>query len=126
MNNVLVNNLKTAGTSYPEALRTVAEFNPDLFKEIVYYAIDCYPSDRASYHVSAQISQIPDIRTLSDRDLPDLFENLHAREVLHVTYGSVLNYPDLRAPFFEKLRLNKRAYANVLETHFDRHFSPFN
>ena len=35
MNNVLVNNLKTAGTSYPEALRTIAEFNPDLFPAFI-------------------------------------------------------------------------------------------
>ena len=118
--------LKTAGTSYLEALRTVAEFNPDLFKEIVHYAIDCYPQDRASYHVSAEISQMPDIRTLSDGDLPDLLENFHAREVLHVTYGSVINNLDLRTPFFETLHLNEEAYAKILETHFDKHFKPFN
>jgi len=118
--------LKTAGTSYLEALRTISEFNPDLFREIVYYAIDCYPSDRASYHVSAEISQIPDIRTLSDRELPDLLENFHAREVLHVTYGSVLNDPHLRAPFFETLYLHEEAYSKILETHFDKHFNAFN
>jgi hypothetical protein len=117
--------LKTAGTSYLEALRTVAEFNPDHFREIVYYAIDCYPSDRASYHVSAEISQIPDIKTLSDRELPSLLENFHAREVLHVTYGSVINHPPLRAPFFETLRLHEEAYSKILETHFDKHFSAF-
>ncbi len=117
--------LKTAGTSYLEALRTVAEFNPDLFREIVYYAIDCYPSDRASYHVSAEISQLPDIKTLSDKDLPDLLENFHAREVLHVTYGSVINHLNFRAPFFETLHLNEEAYSKILETHFDRHFNPF-
>ena len=118
--------LKTAGTSYLEALRTVAEFNPDLFRDIVYYAIDCYPSDRASYHVSAEISQIPDIKTLSDKELPDLLENFHAREVLHVTYGSVINHPNLRAAFFETLHLHEEAYTRILETHFDRHFNAFN
>lgn len=118
--------LKTAGTSYLEALRTVAEFNPDLFREIVYYAIDRYPSDRASYHVSAETSQIPDIRTLSDRELPDLLENFHAREVLHVTFGSVINHPNSRAPFFETLHLHEEAYTRILETHFDRHFNAFN
>ena len=117
--------LKTAGTSYLEALRTVAEFNPDLFREIVNYAIDRYPSDRASYHVSAEISQMPAIKTLSDRELPDLLENFHAREVLHVTFGSVINHPHLRAPFFETLRLHEEAYSKTLETHFDKHFSAF-
>jgi hypothetical protein len=77
--------LKTAGTSYLETLRTASELNPDLFRQIVSYAIDCYPSDRASYHVSAEISRLPDITTLPDRELPNLLENFHAREVLHVT-----------------------------------------
>jgi hypothetical protein len=117
--------LKTAGTSYLEALRTVAEFNPDLFREIVSYAIDRYPSDRASYHVSAEISRIPNTRALSDKQLPDLLENFHAREVLHVTYGSVINYPHLRAPFFETVRLHEEAYSKILETHFDKHFRAF-
>jgi hypothetical protein len=118
--------LKTAGTSYLEALRTVAEFNPDLFRDIFDFTIDCYPTDRASYHVSAEISQIPDIRTLSDGDLPDLLENFHAREVLHVTYGSVINCLDFRAPFFETLHRNEEAYSKILEAHFDKHFNPFN
>ena len=117
--------LKTAGTSYLEALRTVSKLKPDFFREILDYAIDRYPSDRASYHVSAEIAQIPDIKTLSDRELPDLFENFHAREVLHVTYGSVINHAHLRAPLFETLRLHEEAYSKILETHFDKHFSAF-
>ena len=118
--------LKTAGTSYLEALRTVSEFNPDLFSQIVSYAIERYPADRASYHVSAEISQIPEIRTLADGQLPDLLEKFDAREVLHVTYGSVINHPNLRAPFFETLRLHAEAYSKILETHFDKHFRAFN
>ena len=117
--------LKTAGTSYLEALRTVSEFNPELFRKIVNYAIERYPVDRASYHVSAEISRIPDLKTLSDRELPQLLENFHAREILHVTYGSVINHPHLRAPFFETLRLQEEAYSKILETHFDKHFSAF-
>jgi len=45
--------------------------------------------------------------------------------VLHVTYGSVINHPHLRAPFFETLRLHEEAYSKILETHFDKHFRAF-
>ena len=48
--------LKTAGTSYLEALRTIASEHPDLFKEIYQYAINRYEEDKVSYHVSAQLS----------------------------------------------------------------------
>jgi hypothetical protein len=117
--------LKTAGTSYLEALRTIAKCDPMLFKEIVLYAMGRYPIDRASYHVSADPSLIPDLRNLDQDDLPGLLENFHAREVLHVTYGSVLNESRFRASFFETLQEHEEEYARVVEAHFDRHLSLF-
>ena len=117
--------LKTAGTSYLEALRTIARCHPGLFKEIVRYAIGRYPVDRATYHVSADPSLIPDTGKMDQDDFPSLLENFHAREVLHVTYGSVLNETRLREPLFETLREYEEEYARVVEAHFDRHLSPF-
>jgi len=117
--------LKTAGTSYLEALRTIARCNPGLFRDIVRFATGRYPIDRATYHVSAEIDRIPDVAELDDHDLPGLMEDFHAREVLHVTYGSVLNQAQLRAPFFDTLRRNEEEYAQVVEAHFDRHLDSF-
>ena len=45
--------LKTAGTSYLEALRAIALVKPALFRELLALAIERYPIERASYHVSA-------------------------------------------------------------------------
>jgi hypothetical protein len=117
--------LKTAGTSYLEALRTIARCSPGLFRDILRFAMGRYPMDRASYHVSAETFRIPDVAHLDDRDLPRLMEDFHAREVLHVTYGSVLNHAPLRAPFFETLRQHEEEYTKVVEAHFDRHLNPF-
>lgn len=113
--------VKTAGTSYLEALRTVARFDPRLFRKMVGVAAERYPSDRATYHVSAELSMMPDIGALSDADLEDLLEDFHAREVLHVTYGSVINRPDLRPAFFATLTRHAEDYGQVIEEHFDRH-----
>jgi hypothetical protein len=117
--------LKTAGTSYLEALRTIARCNPGLFREILRFAVGRYPVDRATYHVSAETAHIPDVARLDDRDLPKLMEDFHAREVLHVTYGSVLNHAPLRAPLFDTLRQHEEEYTQVVEAHFDRHLNPF-
>jgi hypothetical protein len=46
--------LKTAGTSYLEALRAVARVDPGLFREILSLARERYDEDRATYHVSAE------------------------------------------------------------------------
>ncbi|MGH9469881.1 MAG: tagaturonate epimerase family protein [Terriglobia bacterium] len=117
--------LKTAGTSYLEALRAVAALNPSLFREIVPFAIERYPADRASYHVSAEVSKMPSVESLPDSRLPALLDDFHAREVLHVTFGSVINHARFREPFFAALRGNEEAYYEILERHFRKHLAPF-
>jgi hypothetical protein len=117
--------LKTAGTSYLEAVRAIADIDPALFRAIVAFARERYPEDRATYHVSAELSKMPVIDDWPDAELPTLLENFHAREVLHVTFGSVLNNNEFRQPFFEALRANETVYDAVLARHFQKHFAPF-
>ncbi len=117
--------LKTAGTSYLEALRAIATLNPALFREIVTFALERYPTDRATYHVSAKPDKVPPLSTLPDDQLSSLLDDFHGREILHVTFGSVLNHPPFREPFFATLRSDEELYAQVLETHFNKHFMPF-
>jgi len=108
--------VKTAGTSYLEALRVLANHEPDLFLKI--YALGCehYETDKKTYHVSAQLDRLPDTH-----DLPSLLEDFHAREVLHVTFGSAL------AEFGEEIKdslvKHDDAYFDTLKTHFDKHLN---
>jgi len=115
--------LKTAGTSYLEALRTVATVNTELFRKILELAREKYEIDRATYHVSAELAKVPAGDELDDDDLPGLLEDFDAREVLHVTFGSILDAfgDQLRAT----LRSNERVYRDLLAAHFDRHLRPF-
>ena len=117
--------LKTAGTSYLEALRTIASEHPDLFKEIYQYAVNRYEEDKVSYHVSAQLSELPAVNRVVKENIAEIFANFHVREVLHVTFGSVLNHSTLATPFFETLKQNEAKYAKFLEIHFDRHLESF-
>ncbi len=123
--------VKTAGTSYLEALRAIAHADSDLFREIADFAREHYEADRASYHVSADLAQAPSVADLSDPDLPTLLENFHAREILHVTYGSILNAKQadgswrFRERLLETLRQHEEAYTSILQTHLGRHIAPF-
>lgn len=117
--------LKTAGTSYLEALRAIAALDPALFREIVVFAIERYPVDRASYHVSADERKVADVSALGDGRLASLLDEFHAREVLHVTFGSVLKEPRFNQRFFAALRGSEETYYQLLEKHFIRHLSPF-
>ena len=123
--------LKTAGTSYLEALRTVAAIDAAFFRSIYAFARERYDTDKASYHVSAELAKAPLPADVPQADLPGLLEHFHAREILHVTFGSVLKEvsPDGTLRFkdrlFSLLRSNPEAYAANLERHFVKHLTPF-
>jgi hypothetical protein len=123
--------LKTAGTSYLEALRTLGTLDPAFFREIYAFARQRYPTDRATYHVSAELAKAPLPEDLTDRDLPGLLDQFDAREILHVTFGSVLTTrkDDGGWLFYDRfmalLRANPEPYARNLESHFLRHLKPF-
>ena len=116
--------LKTAGTSYLEALRAMASFDPALFREILTFSRARYGTDKASYHVSARLEKVPSAVTLADADLPLLLEQFDTRQVLHVTFGSVLTTPALRDRLMAGLMRNEETYYDVLERHFIRHLRP--
>ena len=115
--------LKTAGTSYLEALRVVATVNTDLFREMLTLARDRYETDRKTYHVSGELAKVPASEDLEDEQLPDLLNQFDARQVLHVTFGSILDrFGDgLQAV----LRSDAEMYAAFLKRHFDRHLEAF-
>ncbi|HKH37582.1 MAG TPA: tagaturonate epimerase family protein [Rubrobacter sp.] len=117
--------LKTAGTSYLEALRTVAALDPDLFREIYDFSRGRYEEDRASYHVSASLERAVQPEYVPDEELPALLEQFDPREILHVTFGSVLKEARYRDRLLGLLRDHPEHYAAGLEKHFLRHLEPF-
>ncbi|HKV46265.1 MAG TPA: tagaturonate epimerase family protein [bacterium] len=114
--------VKTAGTSYLEALRTIAVLDPGLFRAIYGLAHERYEQDRASYHVSARRERAAAPDAVPDAELASLLDTFDARQMLHVTFGSALaRYGDrVRA----LLRAHPEAYDANLERHFIRHLSP--
>lgn len=119
--------LKTAGTSYLEALKTISCVDPALFREIYAFARDRFSADRASYHVSASVEATPE--DAEDKSLPGLVDEFNAREILHVTFGSVLGdlaeEHDLKRRLLASLGKHEEDYASGLESHFLRHLQPF-
>ena len=115
--------LKTAGTSYLEALRAIAGVAPGFFREILTFALERYGTDRATYHVSADPTKVPLPGGLSDEQLAGVLDLFDGREVLHVTFGSVLDRFGER--LMAALDAHEEAHYAALEAHFGRHLSPF-
>ena len=101
----------------------MAQIRPALFREVLAYAIERYPEDRATYHVSAELSKVPTPNTLADADLAGLLDQFDARQVLHVTFGSALDRFGER--LLAVLRGHEDVYHALLAVHFRRHLAPF-
>ncbi len=115
--------LKTAGTSYLEALRVAGTVAPDLLREIVTLGLERFAQDVASYHISGHPGGMPDPAALPDGALVALVEQRDARQVLHVTFGSALRRFGTRLR--DLLGRHDGAYRDALRRHFERHLVPF-
>ena len=125
--------VKTAGTSYLEALRVVARKQPELLLEIIEYAFGRFETDRATYHISSRLSDVPKPGSLAPAEREDVFLNRNAgRQILHVTFGSVLTMGKSAKghPFKEgitdTLRNNEALHKEVLASHLGRHITLLN
>jgi hypothetical protein len=115
--------LKTAGTSYLEAVRAIGGVDPELFRDILSLAIDCYEEDRATYHVSADLAKVVRPDDLKEGEEPAVLDSFDNRQILHVTYGSVLDR--FKGRLLHVLKHNEEAHYAALETHLRKHITPF-
>lgn len=106
--------VKTAGTSYLEALRALAMTEPALFERIWALGLERYYTDRATYHVSAEPALVA-----VGLPLPALLDDFHAREILHVTFGSALT--EFGAEIKSALVRHADVYNANLQKHFGKH-----
>jgi tagaturonate epimerase len=122
--------VKTAGTSYLEALRVVARTAPSLFGEIVEFCRGRFDQDRQSYHLSttlAQVNALPGYGSAQDETL--FLEETVGRQLLHVTFGSVLTQGvDAKGRRFkegilEQLHQHSDLHLEILEKHFTKHLA---
>lgn len=131
--------VKTAGTSYLEALRVVAIHDESLFREIIRFARGRYDTDKATYHVSATVAGCPDPSEVSDvtileqkylerwQDTPDgVGFTEPGRQILHCTFGSVLVDETLGAAVRDVLETHLDTYTEVLAIHFQKHLEALN
>ena len=118
--------VKTAGTSYLEALRCVCRTDKKLFREIINFCRKCYNKDRASYHVSAELGHIPE--KLEDNELENRYlENDSGRQIMHVTFGSVLangkasDGGTFKEKILDNLVKNDNLHRELLHKHLGKH-----
>ncbi|MCH8829110.1 MAG: hypothetical protein IID45_05985 [Planctomycetes bacterium] len=126
--------VKTAGTSYLEALRVVARHDESLFRAIVDFSRSRYDTDKATYHVAATLDSAPPAVDVAEaKSLERLYlecwEDVPAgkgftapgRQILHCTFGSVLTHPEFGPAVRAVLEAHPETYTEILADHFGRH-----
>ncbi len=116
--------LKTSGTSWLEALATVARHDPALYRRIHEFAVEYYPTALTYYHITADFAAIAALEEIADDGLPNLLQDPNARQMLHISYGGILQNHTLARALYDSLFDLEEEYAEALRIHFDRHISP--
>jgi hypothetical protein len=108
-------------------MRVAALIDPGLYREVHTYALSTFEEARKYYHVTTDLNKIPPLASLGDGELPDLFNNNDARQLIHITYGLILNKKNPDGSFLFKDRLYKLwkdhedVYSEALVKHIGKH-----
>jgi tagaturonate epimerase len=113
--------LKTAGTSWAEALRVIANNDPDLMREVLALALDSFEVNRKSYHLSCDPTRIPTDPT--DDEVAQLMDRVDSRQVLHVGYGAILD--EFGTRMYQVWNDNEEEHYRIIADHFVKHLTPF-
>jgi hypothetical protein len=111
--------IKTAGTSWLEAVRLISRKAPALYRRMHKLALHSFEKDRRSYLVSTDLSKIPDLTGMPDENLPELLNEDNSRQVMHITYGTMLK--NMREEIYKTLNLYEDEYYNMLNLHLGKH-----
>lgn len=121
--------LKTAGTNWLEAVRIVAVHNPDLYRRMHAFALAHLDEAKKYYHISANPGNILPLDQIKDSELPDLLNKDDSRQVMHITYGLLLQAkkadgkPLFRDEFYQTLYTYEKEYMAALKKHIGRHLA---
>ncbi|MDA1048872.1 MAG: tagaturonate epimerase family protein [Planctomycetota bacterium] len=126
--------VKTAGTSYLEALRVVARHDEPLFRRLIDFGRSRYDTDKATYHVSATndaVAPASDIAAAAglERVYLERWADVPrgkgftepGRQILHCTFGSTLTHAEFGPAVRAVLEAHPETYTEVLADHFSRH-----
>ncbi|MDF2545254.1 MAG: hypothetical protein K0R93_152 [Anaerosolibacter sp.] len=121
--------VKTAGTNWLEAMRVMAKVNPSLYRRMHQYALDHFQEAKAYYHVTTDIQRITPLENVTDEDLPTYMDENNARQLIHITYGILLQAVNkngeylFKDEFFKTLEIYEEEYDKALITHIGKHIA---
>jgi hypothetical protein len=120
--------VKTSGTTWLEAIRVAAKNDPSLYRDIHSYALDKFEEAKEFYQVNTDISKIPELAVMNDQELVKLLDIDEVRQLLHITYGYILQDKKdgryiFRDRLYKLLDEYDKDYRRGLEKHIGKHLN---
>ena len=105
----------------------IAGCNPTLFRRMVHYSCGKYKEAKSFYHVTGLVEKVPDVDSVADTDLPYLLDETDTRQVMHITYGFLLQEKDesgryvFRDDIYRTLREHRAELDDTISQHIRKH-----
>jgi hypothetical protein len=119
--------IKTAGTSWLEAVRIIALRNPALYRKMHRYVLKNFEESREYYNVNIDLGAITPLERAKEEELIHYLDDDNARQLLHIAYGMLLQARDesgvslFKDEFFTTLIAYQEDYETVLMNAIRRH-----
>ena len=119
--------VKTAGTNWLEAMKVIALRDPGLYREIHAFALEHFGEARKYYHVTTDVEAIKPLASKNDDALTDYLCENNGRQLLHITYGLILQAKNESGGYIFKDRLfsvidkYEDQYKGLLARHIGKH-----
>ena len=96
-------------------------------EDAAFFALEKFSEATKYYHVTTDLTKIPDISTLTNEQLPSLFTMNDARQLIHITYGLILTQKNedgsytFRDKLYNMWRVHTEEYKKALYNHISHH-----
>jgi hypothetical protein len=115
--------VKTAGTSWLEAVRVVAMKEPELYRQIHRIALNSYKEALKFYHITANFAKIKPLERMTDDELPEYLELPESRQLIHIIYGFVMQNTLLRKKLYDALYAHEELHYKLVREHIRKHIT---
>ncbi|WP_437272077.1 tagaturonate epimerase family protein [Staphylococcus succinus] len=124
--------LKTAGTSWLEALRLISIYEPRLFKDLYNYSLKYFSDTQKYYHITPDLNAIVSIHDMKETNYAAYLNDDNARQLLHVSFGLLLTAKDennsllFKNKIYSVLENHEIKYKKLLNNHMAQHLKLLN
>jgi tagaturonate epimerase len=111
--------MKLGGSSWREAVHTIAEIDKDLFRMILNISLEKAEENSIAYHMKMDTDKIS--KLINTKDLSGLFEIKEVVQLLEISYGTILER--YRNIIEDMLMKNEDRYEENIADNYRLHFN---